>query len=428
MSAKGTTANTKEKHGGGKLSDKIDPVLDEKAQEELVTARVGLLIRHPFFGKMATRLKLINADSWLPTAATDGRRFYYNSDFVTKKTPDENAFLFGHEVLHVVLDHMGRCGDRDPRLWNCACDYAVNAILVEQKIGKMIQPCLYETKYHNMTAEEIYDDLYENVEKIDINDLLDKIIDDHMEEGEGDDGDGEEGKDGDKKGKRPTLSDEEREEIRKEIKEAILQSAHGEKAGNLPGEIKRMIKDLTQPVINWKDLIQQQIQSVVKEDYSFMRPNRKGWGIDAILPGMTPGTEIDVHIALDMSGSITDEDGKAFLSEVKGMMEAYENYTIHIWCFDTAIYNYQKFSSQNGDDIMDYEPQGGGGTDFEVNWKFMKDEGIEPKKFIMFTDGYCYGDWGDPNYCDTVWIFKGNKNAEPPFGVWAIYENEMAKA
>ena len=92
MSAKGTTANTKEKHGGGKLSDKIDPVLDEKAQEELVTARVGLLIRHPFFGKMATRLKLINADAWLPTAATDGRRFYYNSDFVERLIT--NMFFF----------------------------------------------------------------------------------------------------------------------------------------------------------------------------------------------------------------------------------------------------------------------------------------------------------------------------------------------
>jgi hypothetical protein len=48
----------------------------------------------------------------------------------------------------------------------------------------------------------------------------------------------------------------------------------------------------------------------------------------------------------------------------------------------------------------------------------------------MFTDGMPYGEWGDEDYCDTVFIIKGNEQAEPPFGVWAIYERakELAKA
>jgi predicted metal-dependent peptidase len=73
---------------------------------------------------------------------------------------------------------------------------------------------------------------------------------------------------------------------------------------------------------------------------------------------------------------------------------------------------------------------GGGGTDFEANFTYMKENCIEPKKFIMFTDGYPCGSWGDENYCDTVFIIKGNEQAEPPFGVWAIYEKakELAKA
>jgi len=46
-----------------------------KIVEKLVTARVGLLLRHPFFGNLATRMKLIDASDWCSTLATDGRNF-----------------------------------------------------------------------------------------------------------------------------------------------------------------------------------------------------------------------------------------------------------------------------------------------------------------------------------------------------------------
>jgi hypothetical protein len=63
----------------------------EKAKilDKLITARVGLLLRHPFFGNLATRMKLIDASDWCPTLATDGRNFYYNNDFVYKLKPKE---------------------------------------------------------------------------------------------------------------------------------------------------------------------------------------------------------------------------------------------------------------------------------------------------------------------------------------------------
>jgi predicted metal-dependent peptidase len=183
-------------------------------------------------------------------------------------------------------------------------------------------------------------------------------------------------------------------------------------------------------VIDWRELLQQQVQSIVKDDFSWMRPSRRGWNMDAVMPGMIPGDKIEVHIALDQSGSISEEDSKAFLSEIKGIMEAYDEYTVHVWSFDTEIYNHQVFSSENLDNILQYEPMGGGGTDFECNWTYMKEHDIQPKKFIMFTDGYPFGSWGDEDYCDTVWIIKGGADVEPPFGVWAHYEKakELAGA
>ena len=95
-----------------------------------------------------------------------------------------------------------------------------------------------------------------------------------------------------------------------------------------------------------------------------------------------------------------------------------------IFCFDTDTYNPQDFTSENLDDIVEYEPQGGGGTDFECMFKYLKDNEISPKRLVVFTDGYPFGTWGDANYCETVWIVHGNNNPNPPFGQWAIYEED----
>jgi predicted metal-dependent peptidase len=399
-----------------------DPIIDK-----LTTARVGLLLKAPFFGNMATRMRLIDASEWCPTAATNGRDFYYNKKFVEKLSVKKLEFLFGHEICHAVFDHFGRVGSRDRQLSNIAQDFAVNQILVDERIGEKITEVkiCYDPKYRGMAWEEIYDELYEKAEKIPMDQLLKQLgdlLDEHIKEGDGQgEGDGK----GDKEGKgRPGMSKEDAQKIKDEIKEAMIQSAAAAGAGKVPAGIQRMIKDLTEPKINWRDLVRQEIQSIIRNDYSFSRPNRKSWHSGAILPGMKEATTIDVGISIDMSGSIGMEDATVFLSEVKGIMDQYEDFKVNLWCFDTEIYNHKEISHDNSEDLLDYEPEGGGGTDFEVNWQFMRDNGIQPKKFIMFTDGYPCGGWGEEDYCDTIFIVKGNTDAQAPFGQTVIYEKE----
>jgi predicted metal-dependent peptidase len=396
----------------------MDPIIDK-----LTTARVGLLLKAPFFGNMATRMRLIEADDWCPTAATNGRDFFYSTKFVEKLSVKKLEFLFAHEICHAVFDHFGRVGSRDRMLSNIAQDYAVNQILVDERIGEKItevQIC-YDSKYRGKAWEEIYDELYEKAEKITMPELLKQLgdlLDEHLKEegpGEGD----QEGK-----GNKPSISKEDAQKIRDEIKEAMIQSAAAAGAGKTPAGIQRMIKDLTEPKMNWRELVRMNIQSIVRNDYSFSRPSRKGQMSGAILPGMKQDETIDVAIAIDMSGSIGQEDATVFLSEVKGIMDQYQDFAIDIWCFDTDIYNHQRITHDNDQDLLDYEPEGGGGTDFMANWEFMKEQGIQPKKFIMFTDGYPCGEWGDENYCDTLFIVKGNKDCEAPFGQTVIYEKE----
>jgi predicted metal-dependent peptidase len=425
----GTKGNKKSKRNK-KFDNLIGPTdkkIDTQARERLITARVGLLLRHSFFGNLATRLQLVNADDWCATAATDGRKFYYNSRFIMLLKVKEVEFLVAHEVLHVVYDHMGRRGDRDPQIFNIANDYAVNADLKRHKVGEFIKtvPALYEAKYDGKSSEEIYDDLIKNAEKVNLDQLIEQLLDEHMdgEEGEGE-GEGEGDGSDKKKGKRPgKMTAEEREALKQEIKQAVLSAAQSAEAGSLPVGVERLIKDMTNPVMPWRELIQTNLTSAIKTDFSFIRPSRRGWHMDAIMPAMTPGEEIDVDVFIDLSGSISTEQGKAFISEVAGMMSAFDGYRINVACFDTEVYNPKTFNSENLDSIEGYELMGGGGTDFDCIFNHLKNEGRVPTRLIVFTDGYPFGSWGDENYCDTTWIIHGDPNPNPPFGTFALYND-----
>ena len=71
----------------------LDSIVDK-----IIVARVGLLMRHPFFGNMATRLKITDGTDWCPTAATDGRSIFYNREFFEKMTPRQVEFVVAHEI------------------------------------------------------------------------------------------------------------------------------------------------------------------------------------------------------------------------------------------------------------------------------------------------------------------------------------------
>ena len=400
---------------------------EEKAKviEKLTTARVGLLLRHPFFGNLATRLKLVDASDWCQTLATDGRTFYYNVGFVDKLTPKQAEFGFAHEVLHNVFDHMGRRDSRDPTLSNIAADYAVNQILRDERIGEVPDwiKIFQDNKYRGWSYEQIYDDVYERAEKIDmatLGELLDEHLDGEDDGSEGGDGEGE-GPEGTGKG-RPRLSAEDKKKIRDEIKEAMVSAAQAAGAGKIPAGVARMISDFTEPKMDWRELLRMNIQSILKSNFSFSRPNRKSQMSGAILPGMMNDETVDVCCGIDMSGSISDKQAKDFISEVKGIMDEYVDFKLKLWCFDTDVYNYAEFTSDTAGDILTYEVKGGGGTDFEANFRFMEENDIEPKRFIMFTDGYPCGSWGPEEFCETLFIIHGSDSIIPPYGQVAYYK------
>lgn len=399
-----------------------DPTIDKQARDRIVTCRVSMFLRSSaaFFGNIATRMPVVNADSWCGTMATDGRNLYYNSKFVMHITANECKFIIAHECLHMCYTHMDRRSNRNPQLWNIACDYAVNYDLVKSGLGEMPTTIsgLYDAKYANMSSEQIYNLLYEEY-KDDMkamDDLIKQLLDEHMDQdGSGD----EESKSGN--GRPSKMSSAEREELQREIRQSVLAAAQATGAGNLPAGVAQLIKDLTEPKMSWKDLLATTLTSAFRDDFTYMRPSRKSHHLDAYLPGRSPGERVDIGVALDLSGSCI-QDVPTFITEVKNIMESFTAYNVHVFTFDTQVYNPQDFSSENMEDILDYELKGDGGTDFECVFEYLEENDKIPDRLVFFTDMAPCGGWGK-EICDVLWISKGHPNPQAPFGTVVKYED-----
>jgi len=406
--------------------DPIPKDLADRVDDKIIRARVQMLYHMPFFGTLAVRLKKIAADAWLETMATDGMYLYYNHAFVDALEQNELVFVLAHEVEHIVYGHVGRTKDLglQPKLANIAQDYVINDDLIEANVGKFptTVPGLHDVKYRGWSSEQVYDDLLKKQKTMSedefqkmIEDLLGQLLDEHLGVGDKDDESSE-----------PTaagpaqLSKGDREQMQNELKQEIVRAAQGAQADTLPAGIDRIVQQFTAPKIDWRGMLQTHLNSIIPADYSFMKMSRNSWYNDAIFPGVITEKQLELSVALDMSGSIGDKEVGEFLSEIKGIMDQYPNYKIQVMCFDTKIYNDQTFLSDNNDNICTYRPKGGGGTDASCIFEHLKEQSIQPSKLVIFTDGYV-SNFGDSNYCDTVWVIKGSK-VVPPFGSHAYFD------
>ena len=394
-------------------------------------ARLSLLFHNPFFGSLIMQLPLQEENTWCTTAAVDGRYIYWNRKFFENLSLDEVIFVLAHEVMHCVYDHFGRRGHRDPGYWNMAGDFVINAMLINEKIGAMpTKPVadkdesgntsqrvgLYDKRYEGWNSEAVYDDLQKRQVKKQM------TMDVHIQLGkDSQDGAGKQANSG-----IPIDIDEEAlKGIREEVKNKILQAAQAA-AGKLPASIARLVDHLVEAKINWRDYIRETIQSQLTADYTWHKPNRRHAFSDVIFPSLIKEETIDVEVSIDQSGSISTDMARDFLSEIHGITQQYSQFTIAVSTFDTKLYNRQVFTSDTVDELLDYEPKGGGGTRIPVVFDYLKKHNIEPKLLIIFTD-LEDNSHGDPNYCNTLWLINNpyNKNIVPEFGSWVRYERDQ---
>lgn len=361
------------------------------AKEKVLKARKGLVLDHPFFGTLALKPEL-KEDSTCQTGWTNGRVIAYNPPWIETLDLDETKGFFAHEVFHNGSLHHLRRGNRDPKKWNVACDYALNGILLKE--GFRLPPgALYNSQYDGLSAEAIYNMLPEDA-------------------GEGEGGDpggcGEVRDD-------PGASDEaQNQEQAAEWTIAVNQSKQlADKCGKLSGGMKRLIEGMVAPKVDWREVLRNFVQVASRNDYSWKAPNRRFLSQGVYLPILKSMELGDLAVFIDTSGSINEEALAAFGSEINALKDEYSGSYVVVLSCDDAVTNIQEFGA---DEPVTLEPVGGDGTDFRPPFEWMDTNGTIPSCAIYFTDGYCSSFPPDPGY-PVLWVlWLKNEYFNPPFG------------
>jgi len=182
--------------------------------------------------------------------------------------------------------------------------------------------------------------------------------------------------------------------------------------GGLPGDLKRIIEDLIAPVLDWKELLRRFVDTTARNDFSWFPPNRRFVYSGIYLPSLKSQELKNVTLAMDTSGSITDEDLQAFEAEVRAIIQDYRANCKVIYC-DARVQNVEEFDA---DTPVELHPKGGGGTDFRPAFNLIEECGEYPVCMIYQTDGYCSRFPEEPSY-PVMWIItRKNEGFKPPFG------------
>lgn len=355
--------------------------------EKLSQARSQLLVKHPFFGVLALRMPLVeSADLPTPTLGTDGKKIYFDPNYVRGQKMEILRSDMGHEVLHCALGHLWRTGARTHKKWNYAIDFATNAILKEAGMT-LDDTFLYDERFKGMSAEQIYDLLPGNFVEV----YGAKPHDAHLP---------------------PDTSNSMAEG---DWKDAIIQAA-SVAAGKTPASIQRMVDMWTKPQVDWREKLWRFATATAKHDISWLRPQRRSLVYGTILPGHHSEAMDLAVVVSDDSGSISDKVLSAMSAEINGIRASVRpQQTMHISC-DAAINHEQMF--QPDDDFV-MVSKGGGGTDFRPPFERIEELGLKPDCLVYLTDGYGPFPAQEPQY-PVLWCMT--TDVVPPWGDYVRIE------
>jgi len=408
-------------------------------ERKLATARTRLILDKPFLGALVLRLPMVAGDpKWCETTFSDGKTFYYNSDYIDALDPEQTQFALSHEALHCALSHFHRRGHRVKLRWDLACDYAINPLLINDGL-KPTPDAMHLREYEGMTAEEIYPCLDDN-ENDGERDLEDKNKSDEAdndddqqsrqdnsgggnkkekENDEQSEGQGEQDKDKDDAGQgglapQPAaMSPQEEDELSLQWEQRLAGAAQQAlQSGKLEGEMARMVDHLLQPKLPWRMLLARYMSATAREDYSYTRPSSRR-GDPAVYPSMR-SNETNIVVAVDTSGSIDQEEIQEFISEIDAIKSQVRASVTLLTCDSKLNYGCPwRFEAWDAFQF-DVEIRGGGGTSFRPVFDWVEEQDRAPDLLVYFTDAEGLFPDVEPNF-PVTWLVKGK--AKVPFGV-----------
>ena len=419
--------------------------MQQDLEKKLATARTKLILEKPFLGALVLRLPMIEAKpDWCKTTFSNGKAFYYNAEYITEQSPDQTQFVLAHEALHCALSHFARRQHRVKHRWDQACDLAINPMLINDGLIPS-SDAFYLREYNGMSAEEIYPCLEDN--ENDKDKELEQNLSpdsDNDEDGEGASGeqqDQHEGQqqkqksdsegqgqdeggarnedadtgDGEGQAKSPPssagegepdpLTPQEIETLSTQWQQRLASAAQQAiQAGKLGGAMARLVDHMLQPRLPWRMLLARYMTMVARDDYSYTRPSSRR-GDPAIYPSLR-SAQLDIVVALDTSGSISDKEIGEFMSEIDAIKSQLRAKITLLAC-DSKLAKGGPWLFEPWDEFALPEKfQGGGGTSFVPVIEWLDDQDRQPDLLIYFTDAQGEFPKQEP-VCPVIWLVKG---------------------
>jgi predicted metal-dependent peptidase len=340
-------------------------------------------------------------DESIPTACTNGLILNVNPTWFATLSEKMRVTLIAHELWHVAYMHMLRRGERDPKIWNMAADYAINNMLIDNGYTFDPHPAdpyklvgLVDHQYDGMSAEQIYEELIAGATKIELPFGEDLDVVDP----------------GDEEAPAPLTDAQEAQIIANVVRATTMSQMNSNEAGKLPGDFSEMMDNLLNPKLPWDNLLTRWLTERSDKGSNWAVPNRRYQGM--YLPSRG-GEEGLAHLlwALDVSGSVTQNQLRIFNSELKGAKEAYNPQSMTVVTFNHVIQKVWEFS--NEEDISGLHITGRGGTSMhEVFALALKQR---PSAMVIFSDMYCEIPPAIPGI-PVLWLCYDNATWVPPYG------------
>ena len=342
----------------------------------------------------------------IETAQTNGTFLYINPKWFLSLDEKERVGLLAHEVNHVAFSHMTRRGPRDPGIWNGAGDQVINLELTGA--GYTIpKGGLCDRQYQNMNTELVYDKLFEEAEQ-------------NPGGMFGANGSGVPGGQDISYPEDSKTLEATKKAIADTVLRAVVQSqAANEDPGTIAGEINIQLQSVINPKLPWNVILQNHMQSILKDDFSWRRPNKR-FMPDYYLPTAFSEAICNIAVAVDSSGSVMPDEFSFFIVEIATIQELMKPELITLIDFDTKIRSIQEIT-EGTDCFRDLKFTGGGGTDVLDMLKWAKKN--KPDVLLVFTDG----EFHMPNKkhypsCPTIWLIHDDPRWKSDFGEVVHYD------
>ena len=399
-------------------------IFKQTPEQRISKSRSQLLLSQPWFGTLGMRLEFESKK--VGTMATDGTYIFYDTEFVEKLEDDEIKGVIAHKIMHSALRHMYRRGSREPRLWNSATDYVINNTLIEAGF-KLPQGGLIDKRFHNMSSEQVYAILEAENFQGSGEGATGYFMDAPKEGLSNDDGNKDKDKDGDSPGSGGgDQGDDQEEEDGKaggngvqrltetDWEIAVEQATQiAKKHGKLPGSIESMVKQARETDTNWRQILKRFVQNLKPTSMSWSRPNRRLLHMGIYIPGVIKESMPSFAIAIDTSGSITEEVLQIFTDEINGILSEGKPENIQVIYCDAKVQKVEYFQPE--DDVKLTMP-GRGGTAFNPVFELLDKQDAKPSAIIYLTDMENGGEQVKDIGIPTLWVMPETSRRHAPFG------------